>query len=191
MTRHLDIGCGGVPRNPYARSELFGVDLSVAAPNANFKAANLAIDPVPFPDGFFDSVSAYDFLEHVPRILPTADGRSTRAPFVELMNEIWRVLTPGGLFYASTPAYPHHAAFQDPTHVNIISIHTHHYFTRPTLTARMYGFVGDFEVRRVMRVKPGHLYQPLKSNFIDRLRQRRREKRGACSHLVWEFEARK
>jgi hypothetical protein len=55
----------------------------------------------------------------------------------------------------------------------------------------MYGFVGDFELRRVLRVRPGPVYQPSDLNFIDRYRQRRREKRGACSHLVWEFEARK
>jgi SAM-dependent methyltransferase len=189
MTRHLDLGCGGVPRNPYHRNELFGIDLRVEPARANFKAANLAIDPIPFPDSFFDSVSAYDFLEHVPRILATADGRSTRAPFVELMNEIWRVLVPGGQFYASTPAYPHHAAFQDPTHVNIITTDTHDYFVRPTLTARMYGFVGDFEMHRVLRVKPMHDYQPEVASFAERVRQRSRERRGACSHLVWEFKA--
>lgn len=189
MTKHLDLGCGSVPRNPYQRSELFGIDLAVNAPRGNFKSANLAVEPIPFADGLFDSVSAYDFLEHVPRILATADGCSTRAPFIDLMNEIWRVLAPGGLFYASTPAYPHHAAFQDPTHVNIITSDTHHYFTRPTLTARMYGFVGDFEVRRVMRVKPQHDYQPEFKGFVERWRQRSRERRGACSHLVWEFEA--
>ncbi len=189
MTRHLDLGCGGVPRNPYRRDELFGIDLRVAEPGANFKAANLALEPIPFAENFFNSLSAYDFLEHVPRLLPTADGQSTRAPFVELMNQIWRVLVPGGLFYALTPAYPHHAAFQDPTHVNIITGDTHHYFTRPTLTARMYGFHGDFEVRRVLRVKPQHDYEPLTTTFVERLRQRARERRGACSHLVWEFEA--
>jgi len=28
MSKHLDLGCGTVPRNPYGRDELFGVDLS-------------------------------------------------------------------------------------------------------------------------------------------------------------------
>ena len=100
-------------------------------------------------------------------------------------------ISDGGTGAASTPAYPHHAAFQDPTHVNIITSDTHHYFTRPTLTAQMYGYVGDFEVRRVMRVKPMHDYQPELTSLVQRLRQRSRERRGACSHLVWEFEARK
>jgi SAM-dependent methyltransferase len=189
MTRHLDLGCGGVPRNPYQRDRLYGVDLAVAAPNEQFKAANLALHPIPFADNFFDSVSAYDFLEHVPRIMPTADGRSTRAPFIELMNEIWRVLQPGGLFYGQTPGYPHQAAFQDPTHVNFITHDTHHYFARPQLTARMYGYIGDFEVLRVVRIKPTSAYHPKVIGIAERTRHYFRERRGACSHLVWEFKA--
>ncbi|MDP3612241.1 MAG: methyltransferase domain-containing protein, partial [Rubrivivax sp.] len=114
MTRHLDLGCGPVPRNPYRREELFGVDLSVSTDGGPIRRANLVMQPIPFADHSFNSVSAYDFLEHVPRVMPTADGRGTRFPFIELMNEIWRVLKPGGLLYAVTPVYPHPAVFQDP-----------------------------------------------------------------------------
>ena len=145
--------------------------------------------PIPYPSAHFDSVSAYDFLEHVPRVLPTADGQGTRFPFIELMNEVWRVLKPQGLFYALTPAYPHAAAFQDPTHVNILTGDTHVYFTRPALTGRMYGFTGDFAVRRVERVKPRHDYEPAQRSWADELRHRARAWRGALSHLVWELEA--
>ena len=65
------------------------------------------------------------------------------------MDEIWRVLAPGGLLYAVTPAYPHAEAFQDPTHVNIITDHTHDYFCGAKPLARMYGFGGRFEMRRL------------------------------------------
>lgn len=191
-TRHLDLGCGSRPHNPYDSDELHGVDIAAPAPGtplAEFRAANLSVQPIPYPDSCFDSVSAYDFIEHVPRILPTPDGNGTRFPFIDLMNEIWRVLVPGGLLYASTPAYPHKAAFQDPTHVNIITVDTHKYFTRPELGGRIYGYVGDFEVRRVVRVRPTAVYEPVQPGFVERLRQRRREQRGASTHLVWEFAA--
>jgi SAM-dependent methyltransferase len=194
VTRHLDLGCGGRPRNPYARDVVCGVDIAPAPVDADveIRTANLAVQRIPFGDDEFDSVSAYDFLEHIPRVLPTADGRGTRFPFIELMNEVWRVLRPSGRFYASTPAYPHAMAFQDPTHVNILTKDSHTYFARPQLLARMYGFTGDFECVRVVQAAGGEPYEPLApAGFIQRQRRRRRERRGWYSHIVWEFEARK
>lgn len=190
MTRHLDLGCGKVPRNPYARDELFGIDLS-GTEAGPIRRANLALEPIPFPADHFDSVSAYDFLEHVPRILPTTQSQGTRFPFVELMNEVWRVLSPGGLFYALTPAYPGEAAFVDPTHVNIITAGTHRYFTRPQRMAAMYGFHGDFTVRRVQPARPDPrvAWQAPPQGLWQGLRHAHRVRRGACQHLIWEFEA--
>ena len=191
MSKHLDLGCGPVPRNPYQRDELFGVDLSGNKDGGAIRRANLVTQPIPFGDDSFDSVSAYDFLEHVPRVVLTADGQDTRFPFIELMNEVWRVLRPGGMLYAVTPVYPGKAAFQDPTHVNIMTVDTHQYFTRPQRMAAMYGFKGDFEARRVQLTRPDP-----KTAFIappqgwwQRARLAHRIRRGACGHLIWEFEA--
>lgn len=196
MTRHLDIGCGRTPRNPYGRDELFGVDLAGAAADAGpIRRANLVMHPIPFADNRFDSVSAYDFLEHVPRVLPTADGQGTRFPFIELMNEVWRVLVPGGLFYAVTPAFPSKAAFQDPTHVNIITADTHTYFVQPQRQAAMYGFTGDFVLRRVphwAKTRADQAYVPPPQGLAGRLQAAHRgwrASRGSTGHIVWEFEA--
>jgi SAM-dependent methyltransferase len=191
MTRHLDLGCGPVPRNPYGRDEMFGVDLSGSPSGGAIRRANLVTQPIPFESDSFDSVSAYDFLEHVPRVMLTPDGQGTRFPFIELMNEIWRVLRPGGLFYAVTPVYPSKSAFQDPTHVNIMTVDTHIYFTRPQKMAAMYGFHGDFEARRVQltRPDPKRAFIPPPSGWWGRLRLAHRIRRGACGHLIWEFEA--
>ena len=189
--RHLDLGCGARPRNPYQRKHLYGVDFQASAPGAQVEiaAANLSIAPIPFPTGHFGSVSAYDFLEHVPRILPTTDGLGTRFPFIELMDEIWRVLSPGGLLYAVTPAYPHPTAFQDPTHVNVLTDETHHYFTQPRLLGRMYGFHGTFELVRQVRVRPRPDYEPANPGWYQGLRRWRLGLQGHASHLVWELRA--
>lgn len=191
-TRHLDLGCGPVPRNPYGRDELYGVDLSGGG-DGFIRRANLATQPIPFPDNQFDSASAYDFLEHVPRVLGTPDGLGTRFPFIELMNEVWRVLKPGGLLYAITPVYPSAAAFMDPTHVNIMSKDSHTYFTRPQRLAAMYGFKGDFEALRVQLTKPdsNRAFIPPPQGWWEKLRLAHRIRRGACGHLIWEFEAKK
>lgn len=148
---HLDLGCGKFPRNPYGRRRLCGVDIRSLAPaeGFEFRGANLAVEPIPFEDDSFGSVSAFDFIEHVPRILATADGRDTFFPFIRLMNEAWRVLAPGGLFYAVTPAFPNPEIFVDPTHVNFITDRTHEYFCGDNPLGRMYGFSGHFEIRRV------------------------------------------
>lgn len=194
-TRHLDLGCGAVPRNPYRQQELHGIDIAPRGEPGRFEVrqANLALEPIPYPDAFFDSVSAYDFLEHVPRVLPSADGRATRFPFVELMNEVWRVLRNEGRLYAQTPCYPNPAAFQDPTHVNIVTDQTHRYFCRPELTARMYGFNGDFSALRVMWSSgSGVDYEPTAPpGWHQRFRLARRAWRGENTHIVWELVAHK
>ncbi len=149
--RHLDLGCGDIPRNPYARAHVCGVDIrEVRAASAfEYRRANLMLEPIPWPDDSFASVSAYNFVEHVPRVIATADHGGTVFPFVRLMDEVWRVLVPGGRLYAVTPAYPHVEAFVDPTHVNIITARTHEYFCGEDPEARMYGFRGRFEPVRV------------------------------------------
>jgi SAM-dependent methyltransferase len=192
MSRHLDLGCGDLPRNPYGRDEVHGVDLRPNGRDPRVVRANLAVAPIPFPDNHFDSVSAYDFLEHVPRLLPTAGGHDTRLPFVELMDEIWRVLVPGGLLYAQTPVTPHDVSFSDPTHVNPVGRVTVRYFVRPWLHARMYGFRGEFEARRVYPFVPRVDYEPLtRDGRRASLRQRVRDRLGRCTHILWELEAAK
>jgi SAM-dependent methyltransferase len=191
-TTHLDLGCGTKPRNPYQRDRLYGVDIraGLSAPGvAQILAANLSCQPIPFDNNQFDSVSAYDFLEHVPRAALDFANNRTHFPFVELMNEVWRVLKPGGLFYAVTPAYPHEKAFRDPTHVNVIAAKTQRYFTQPELLGRMYGFGGEFKLLRQHRVHIRGEYEPRHPSlgrralwFLDALANKR-------SHLVWEFEA--
>ena len=67
--KHLDLGCGDHARNPYEVSELFGVDLSLVTgePDEYFKLCNLVCEPIPFGDSYFNSVSAFDVIEHIPR----------------------------------------------------------------------------------------------------------------------------
>jgi SAM-dependent methyltransferase len=192
VRRHLDLGCGTRPRNPYGCEELYGIDIrdGLTAPGVmRIVAANLSLEPIPFPDNTFDSLSAYDFLEHVPRVaLDHANGR-THFPFVQLMNDVWRVLKPGGVFYAVTPAYPHEKAFRDPTHVNVIAAKSHRYFTRPELGARMYGFEGDFRLIRQNRIHIRGDYEPRAPGLGRRLLRLADGLVGKRSHLVWEMEA--
>ena len=148
MTTTLDLGCGTHPRNPFDAAHVFGVDIRPLG--GNIRAANLSLDAIPYEADSFDFVTAHDFIEHVPRVLcifdPAAQRNETIFPFVRLMSEVWRVLKPGGRFYSRTPAFPHAAAFQDPTHVNIITEETFPlYFNDHYPVANIYGFVGGFK----------------------------------------------
>lgn len=142
-TKSLDLGCGSAPKNIFGATEVYGIDIRADLENNIFKA-DLAIQGIPFPDGFFDFVTAHDFIEHIPRVVYLPERRNS---FIEIMNEIWRVLKIGGGFLSFTPAYPQPAAFTDPTHVNIITEQTFPlYFDDQNRWARPYGFTGAFKI---------------------------------------------
>jgi SAM-dependent methyltransferase len=137
----------------------------------------------------FGSVSAFDFIEHMPRVLNGPMPNTTCFPFVRLMDEVWRVLAPGGLFYALTPCYPSREAFQDPTHVNIITEGTHSYFCGEQPLARMYGFNGRFGARRAQWVIPEHSQRALPLTWQQEWKRRRKEKSARLAYFLWELEA--
>jgi SAM-dependent methyltransferase len=211
-TKHLDIGCGSNPRNPFNCDELHAIDIVEQIDTSNnqivpndahasygrkvieknpenfhYRQGNAALDKLPFDDNSFDSVSAYDFIEHIPRLI--TESNNIRFPFVEFMNEAYRVLKPDGIFYAITPCYPRDEIFVDPTHVNFITKGTYEYFTLPTLTAEMYGFNGQFEVVRVKRIfsrlekREKSLSKFLKNILYTVISHTKK------SHIVWEFRA--
>ena len=106
--------------------------------------ADIAAGTLPFESREFDYVTAHDVLEHISRVAMVRD--TTRFPFIELMNEIFRVLKPGGIFFNIQPCYPAKEAFQDPTHVNIMSEDTMDYYFCESAWARIYGYEGSFEM---------------------------------------------
>ena len=142
-TKSLDLGCGKVVRNIFNADEYYGIDFEEDLQKNIFKC-DLAIEPIPFSDNYFDFVTACDVIEHIPRIIYNPNCRFC---FVELMNEIYRILKPNGIFYSHTPAFPHSQAWRDPTHVNIITDETFpFYFCNEMNYATNYGFEGCFEM---------------------------------------------
>jgi hypothetical protein len=167
ITRTLDLGCGLNPQNPFNADEVYGIDIMDDLPE-NIRKADVIIEPIPYPDDYFDFVSAFDFIEHVPRILYRPHREN---PFVMLMNEIYRVLRcneKSGYFLSFTPAFPHGIVFRDPTHVNIITEETFPiYFDYENRLAKSYGFNGGFRILKqewrgphllsIMKKVPSHL----------------------------------
>ncbi len=144
----LDLGAGRSPRNPLRMRNLIALDFHEQPVDSKFLtrvACDVVIESIPCGDSSVDAVSAFDFIEHIPRIA-YFDGKAT-FPFIMLMNEIYRILRPGGLFVAATPAVPRSGAFVDPTHVNFITMETVSYFANECHAKTLgYGFDGDFEL---------------------------------------------
>jgi SAM-dependent methyltransferase len=164
MTKSLDLGSGPSPKNPFGADEVVGVDVASLGPAVI--PCRLGFEPLPFEDSSYDYCSAFDLLEHIPRVGGMPPNYN---PFIYLMNEIWRILKNNGRFYAQTPAYPYPTAFSDPTHVNYITSDTLRYFaveitgdgqrvadSRIDLGQR-YGFVGNFiALRNLSNQEYGH-----------------------------------
>jgi len=146
---HLDLGSGSRPSNPFKCRQLISTDINENRPKIHDERYTFIkiedISEIPIGDNSVDSVSAFDLLEHIPRAWQTSSGE-LKNPFIENMNEIYRVLKPGGIFLAVTPAFPSPQAFQDPTHVNIISEETISYFDENAWATTLgYGYIGKFK----------------------------------------------
>lgn len=144
---HADLGCFARPRGAD-----YGIDLKkppTFPEESKFLQCNLGFQKLPLPDESLDFVTAFDLLEHIPKVLwlpeeqvrdnPCEIFSSTCAemhqgvaiikPTVYLMNEIYRVLKPEGQFLSFTPAISRTITYnninsliginQDPTHVSI------------------------------------------------------------------------
>jgi SAM-dependent methyltransferase len=144
----LDLGCGDKPRNPFKAALIYGIDIRDSA-NPNIARSDLAQEGIPHRDASMNYITAFDFIEHVPRVIYLPQIRYS---FIELMNEVYRVLTPGGLFLAQTPVYPFSASFTDPTHINPVTSETFsQYFDDQRQWGKMYGFKGAFKVESQVR----------------------------------------
>lgn len=87
---------------------------------------------LPYPDSSVDRVRAVDFLEHIPI------GKT-----VGVLEEIWRVLKPDGIFEHFTPSTDGRGAFQDPTHVSFWNINSWAYYMDDTYRD-LYGIKAKF-----------------------------------------------
>ena len=125
---------------PFKSSPIKGVELLIGAGNSRKKelalpgkqefvdVVTLDIDPdsepdvqwdlnhlpLPFEDETFEEIHAYEVLEHVGK---QGDWKTFFAQF----EEFYRILKPGGHFFATTPMWDSQWAWADPGHTRIIA----------------------------------------------------------------------
>ena len=91
MEQYLYYGSLGPHERQYAVPNFLGLALQ---PAHDREMAHNAVDALPFADGTIAKVQAQDVFEHLP---------FEKLPFV--LDEIYRVLKPGGVFRLSVPDY--------------------------------------------------------------------------------------
>lgn len=124
---HVDLGCGaGVKKGRIGIDRFFAPGVNIVMDlnklvvfaeagevNGDAPRDHQTVSyGLPFDDDSIESIVSHHCLEHI------GDG------FLKLIEEIYRVLKPGGIFRAITPLFPSRAAVDDPTHVR--------YFTETT-----------------------------------------------------------
>lgn len=126
---------------------------------------------LPFADEHFEEVRCHHVLEHMER-----------RDLVPAMNEMWRVLQPGGVVDIEVPVYPHLEAVADPTHLSFYHSATFEYFSRCDKKhdhslersgcyehqRRLYG-IKPWRFLKVARYKTGALVRVTMAKLVDGL----------------------
>ncbi|MDP9192301.1 MAG: class I SAM-dependent methyltransferase [Acidobacteriota bacterium] len=150
--RKLDLGAGS--QKPIS-DEWLSLDIvGTFRPNVLGSAYQL-----PFKDESLKAVKCHHVLEHIPRdyfvfhwepkeddnrMWHNEDGTvdyanslagsksyiESRHGLIDVMNEMWRVLEPGGQAWIEVPVFPTEEAIADPTHGSFLVSSTFDYFNR-------------------------------------------------------------
>lgn len=98
--------------------------------------------PWPWPDNAFDQVIALSVFEHL------------RLDLVEVLNECWRLLRPGGQLVLKLPHWQSDVSYWDPTHRWHFSLRSFDQFDPDTERGKVYAFYTD---RKWRIVRPAEL----------------------------------
>jgi SAM-dependent methyltransferase len=129
---HLDLGCG--ENKPPG---FFGIDIK---PGPGVDLVHDITTGLPFPDNSIERVRAHHFLEHVPQ---------DKVIFV--MEEIWRVLKPGGVLEFEVPSTDGRNAWMMPDHKSYWNILSLYNFCDDKFIG-LSGFKGKFGIEYVENV---------------------------------------
>jgi SAM-dependent methyltransferase len=111
--------------------------------------------PWPWEDGSVEHIRAWDVIEHLPQPIHT-------------MNELWRVLRPGGTVEIVVPTTEGRGAWQDPQHVSFWNRNSFFYYTHGDPHRERFGAAYGIHARfRVLREKQrSHRHKVVKLTIV-------------------------
>lgn len=115
----LDVGCG-------RHKDLGWVGMDIQALPGVDVVHDLNVRPWPLESESVDEAKAWHIVEHIPPVCVTEKG--TRRPFIEFMDELWRVMRLGGRVDIETPYGSSDGFVHDPTHCNQVDEVTFEHF---------------------------------------------------------------
>ncbi len=128
----LDIACGANKQG----EDWIGLDIH------DFPGVDIIHDinvyPWPLPDECVIAALASHIIEHIPTVAITPDG--TRFPFIEFMNELWRILKPDAQLWIAAPHGRSEGFLQDPTHCHAFNPTMFAYFDPLASGGYLYNF---------------------------------------------------
>lgn len=130
----INLGCGNHPTPGWLNLDV------VALPGVQL-VWDLENLPYPIPDGCVERIEASHVLEHVLAFMP-------------LMEELHRILAPGGILHVKAPYYKSTNAFDDPTHVRFFTERTMDYFD-PAKNEYAFYSEARFRVKSLKRNRTG------------------------------------
>ena len=123
----LNVGCGRNIQEGWVNLD------SAALPGVDIVCdlENLRENPIDLPDGTVDNFLLSHVIEHVRDSLG-------------LMQELWRLATPGAIAVVRVPHGASDDAWEDPTHVRAYFPKSFGYFSQPFYWRADYGYRGDW-----------------------------------------------
>jgi hypothetical protein len=115
----LDIACGN-------HKDLGWVGIDIQALKGVDIVHDLNMHPWPVESDSVEAAKAWHIVEHIPPVCVTEKG--TRRPFMEFMDECWRVLQCGARIDIETPHGASDGFLHDPTHCNPVDELTFEHF---------------------------------------------------------------
>lgn len=132
-------------------------------------------DGIPLPDNSVGMVRANDVLEHFADPVP-------------VMNEIYRVLAPGGWLFLAVPSTDGRGAFQAPDHKSFWNQNSIWYYTNPKYAKYIPEIECKFQVSRVITWFPSDFHKSEDIPYVDAQLIAVKEGYEPIGECFWKYE---